>query len=147
MQKPNIILILIDDLGWRDLSCYGSTFYETPNLDQLAASGMLFTDAYSSCPVCSPTRASIMSGKYPANVGITNYIGGYAEGRLSCVPYLNYLPLSEVSIARALGRAGYATWHIGKWHLGDADFHPDRHGFDVNIAGCHWGHPRGYFSP
>jgi arylsulfatase A-like enzyme len=148
MQKPNIILILIDDLGWRDLSCYGSTFYETPNLDQLAASGMLFTDAYASSPVCSPTRASILSGKYPANVGITNFIGGYAEGRLACVPYLNHLPLSEVSIARALGRAGYTTWHVGKWHLGDDDFHPDRHGFDVNIAGCHWGYPHdGYFSP
>jgi arylsulfatase A-like enzyme len=148
MQRPNIILIAIDDLGWRDLACYGSGFYETPNLDRLAASGMQFTDAYASCPVCSPTRASILTGKYPANVGITNFIGGHAEGKLASVPYLDHLPLSETSIASALRRGGYATWHVGKWHLGDEAFHPDRHGFDVNTAGCHWGYPhQGYFSP
>ncbi|NIA20990.1 MAG: sulfatase-like hydrolase/transferase [Anaerolineaceae bacterium] len=148
MAKPNILFILIDDLGWRDLACYGSTFYETPNLDRLAAEGMLFTNAYASCPVCSPTRASIMSGKYPARVGVTQFIGGKSEGKLADVPYLHYLPLEEKSLAAALREAGYQTWHVGKWHLGDEDFYPEHHGFDVNIGGCHWGMPaQGYFSP
>ncbi len=149
MKTPlNIVLFLIDDLGWRDLSCYGSSFYETPRIDQLASEGMLFTNAYASCPVCSPTRASIMSGKYPARVGITQYIGGANEGRLQDVPYLHYLPLEEQSIATVLRRADYQTWHVGKWHLGDHDFHPEQHGFDVNKGGCHMGHPwNGYFSP
>ncbi len=148
MDRPNIVFILIDDLGWRDLTCYGSTFYETPNLDRLARQGMLFTRAYAAAPVCSPTRASIMSGKYPARVGVTQYIGGHSEGRLCDVPYLHYLPLEETSLATALREGGYQTWHVGKWHLGDEAFHPDRHGFDVNIGGCHWGRPQyGYFSP
>src|SRR5437773_8316727 len=80
--QPNIVFILIDDLGWRDLGCYGSTFYETPNLDRLATEGMRFSNAYSACPVCSPTRASILTGKYPARVGVTDYIGGHARGKL-----------------------------------------------------------------
>ncbi len=148
MTKPNIVFFLIDDLGWRDLACYGSTFYETPNLDRLASQGMLFTDAYASCPVCSPTRASIMSGKYPARVGVTQYIGGSAEGKVKDVPYLHYLPLEEKSLATALREQDYQTWHVGKWHLGDADFHPQHHGFDVNVGGCHMGCPyNGYFSP
>src|SRR4051812_50194825 len=79
-RQPNIIFILIDDMGWRDLGCYGSTFYETPALDQLAAEGARFTDAYAAAPVCSPTRASLMTGKYPARVGITQYIGGDGGG-------------------------------------------------------------------
>jgi len=148
VAKPNILFILIDDLGWRDLTCYGSTFYETPNLDRLAAEGMLFSNAYASCPVCSPTRASIMSGKYPARVGVTQFIGGKSEGKLADVPYLHYLPLEEKSLAAALRESGYQTWHVGKWHLGDEDFYPEHHGFDVNIGGCHWGMPaQGYFSP
>ena len=148
MRRPNIVFILIDDLGWRDLTCYGSTFYETPNLDRLAAEGMRFTRAYASCPVCSPTRASILSGKYPARVGLTNWIPGESIGRLAHVPYLHYLPLEEFSLARALKEGGYQTWHVGKWHLGDEPFWPERHGFDVNLGGCHWGSPKqGYFSP
>ncbi|HET7559247.1 MAG TPA: sulfatase [Limnochordia bacterium] len=147
-DRPNIILILIDDMGWRDLGCYGSSFYETPNLDRLAAEGMRFTDAYAACPVCSPTRASILSGKYPATVGVTNWIGGNARGRLIDAPYIDHLPLEETSLAAALRAGGYATWHVGKWHLGGRPYHPDRHGFEVNVAGCGWGHPRkGYFSP
>ncbi|MEX0774104.1 MAG: sulfatase [Phycisphaeraceae bacterium] len=155
MSQPNIVFILIDDLGWRDLCCYGSDFYETPNLDRLAAQGMRFTDAYASCPVSSPTRASLMSGKYPARVGVTQYIGGHAVGKLQDVPYHHNLPLSEISIATALrrgapgapGAPGYQTWHVGKWHLGDQAT-PRHHGFDVNLGGCGWGHPRhGYFSP
>ncbi len=150
MTQPNFLLILIDDMGWRDLTCYGSSFYETPHLDRLAAQGMLFTQAYASCTVCSPTRASIMSGKYPARVGITQYIGGHNCGKLSDVPYLHYLPLEEVSLATALREAGYQTWHVGKWHLGDEPFYPEHHGFDVNVGGCHMGCPwgkNGFFSP
>lgn len=149
MSQPNILFILIDDLGCRDLTCYGSTFYETPNLDRLAAQGMRFENAYASCPVCSPTRASILSGKYPARVGVTQWIGGKSEGRLKDVPYLHYLPLEEKSLATALREGGYQTWHVGKWHLGDEPFFPEHHGFDVNIGGCHAGYPgrNGYFSP
>lgn len=147
-SPPNIVLILMDDLGWRDLSCYGSTFYETPRLDRLAREGMRFTDAYAACPVCSPTRASLLSGKYPANVGVTNYIGGSSRGRLIDAPYVHELPLSEKSLATALRDAGYATWHVGKWHLGAEPYWPDRHGFDVNVGGCAKGHPNaGYFAP
>jgi arylsulfatase A-like enzyme len=157
MNRPNLLLIVIDDLGWRDLTCYGSTFYETPNLDRLAAGGMRFTDAYASCPVCSPTRASLMSGKHPARLGITQYInhdeqgrvfGARRIGRLEEAPYLHYLPRTEVSIAAALREGGYQTWHVGKWHLGDDEFFPEKHGFDVNIGGCAWGMPKqGYWSP
>lgn len=144
---PNIIFILIDDMGWADLGCYGSTFYETPNLDALAAEGALFTDAYAASPVCSPTRASIMTGKYPSTVGVTQYIGGHGVGALLDVPYLWYLPTQEKSLARALREGGYATWHVGKWHLGPRRCWPDQHGFDINIAGCEWGHPKSYVSP
>ncbi|MFW5858143.1 MAG: sulfatase [Planctomycetota bacterium] len=148
VTQPNILFILIDDLGWRDLACYGSEFYETPRLDRLAREGMLFTQAYASCPVCSPTRASIMSGKSPARVGITQFIGGHNEGRLCDVDYLHYLPLEETSLATALREEGYQTWHVGKWHLGDEPFWPEKHGFDVNIGGNHAGMPHhGFFSP
>lgn len=145
---PNFIFILIDDLGWRDLTCSGSTFYETPNIDRLASQGMAFTDAYAACPVCSPTRASVMTGKYPATVGLTNYLSGQARGRLLPPPYVRHLPLEEKSLARALKEGGYRTWHVGKWHLGPEEFWPEKHGFDVNVGGCTWGMPKqGYFSP
>lgn len=152
MKQPNIIFILIDDMGWKDLSCYGSEFYETPNIDRLAQQGMRFTDAYAACPVCSPTRASIMSGKYPARVGVTDWIDHGnrhpLRGRLVDAPYIKYLPLTEKSLASALKEGGYQTWHVGKWHLGQRAFYPDKHGFDINIGGCSWGHPKkGYFSP
>ncbi len=146
----NIVFILCDDLGWKDLSCYGSEFYETPNLDRLAAGGMRFTEAYASCPVCSPTRASAMTGKYPATVGITQYIGGHKTGALCDVPYFDRLPETEHTIASALKeRANYQTWHVGKWHLGSWRSHPEDHGFEINIGGCHRGAPHGvgYFSP
>ncbi len=128
-SKPNIIFFLIDDLGWADLGCFGSSFYESPNIDALAADSMLFTDAYASCPVCSPTRASIMSGKYPARVGITNYIdwrGQYhpLKGRLIDVPYKKELPQTETSIAQAIKDHGYRTYHVGKWHLGGPGYYP-----------------------
>ena len=147
-RRPNIVLIVVDDLGWRDLGCYGSDFYETPALDHLSAEGMTFTDAYAAAPVCSPTRASLLTGKYPARVGITQYIGGHGVGRLSDVPYFPFLPSHEYTLARALRDAGYRTWHVGKWHLGARESWPERHGFDLNVGGCEWGSPaHGYFSP
>jgi arylsulfatase A-like enzyme len=147
-MKPNIIFFLIDDLGWRDLSCYGSAYYETPVLDRLAKEGMRFTNAYASCPVCSPTRASIMTGRYPARIGVTNYIGAKDYGKLFEVPYIHELSLEEKSLASALRDGGYATWHVGKWHLGEEPYWPDKHGFDVNVGGCQMGAPKfGYWSP
>ena len=145
--RPNIILVVIDDLGWADLGCYGSTFYETPRMDRLAGEGIRFTDAYAAAPVCSPTRASMMAGKYPARVGVTQFIGGHSVGKLCDVPYSRELPMSEYSMARALRDAGYRTWHVGKWHLGGRRTWPDRHGFDVNVGGCDWGSPQTYVSP
>ncbi|MHA1681687.1 MAG: sulfatase [Promethearchaeota archaeon] len=151
MKKPNIVFILIDDMGWMDLSCQGSTFYETPNIDSIARNGMRFTRAYASCPVCSPTRASIMTGKYPARVGITQWIGDASNtgrGRVIGANYIHNLPLKEKSLASTLQENGYRTYHVGKWHLGDEACWPEHHGFDVNVGGCHWGHPhQGYFSP
>lgn len=108
--KPNVMIVLADDLGWRDLSCYGSEFYETPVLDRLAAEGLLFTDAYAAAPVCSPTRASLLTGKYPTRVGITQHTGGHNVGRLCDVPYFSFLPAQEYSLARAFRASGYQTW-------------------------------------
>ncbi len=154
MANPNIVLILIDDLGWRDLTCFGSSFYETPNLDRMAREGRRFTQAYASCPVCSPTRASLLTGRYPARIGLTDWIDFFGRfhpvrGQLVDVPYLPYLPNSEETAATLLRRHGYSTWHVGKWHLGFADTYPERHGFDVNVGGCYMGYPgpHGYFSP
>jgi len=154
MKKPNILFILIDDLGWKDLSISGSKFYETPCIDSLATRGMCFSNAYASCPVCSPSRASMLTGKYPAHVGITDWIdwtGGThpAKGRLIDVPYLKALPTGEYTLARALKDDGYETWHVGKWHLGGAGSLPEDHGFEINVGGCECGSPidGGYFSP
>ncbi len=147
-KKPNIIFILIDDLGWKDLSIYKSEFYETPNIDSLSEDGVIFLNAYTASPLCSPTRASIMTGKYPARLGITNYIGGRERGKLIPPENKEYLPFEEKTIAKALKEAGYRTYHIGKWHLGEKPYWPENHGFDKNIGGCEWGSPRyGYFSP
>ena len=147
-RQPNIVFILIDDMGWRDLSCYGSTFYDTPTIDRLFAGGMHFTNAYAACPVCSPTRASILTGTYPANIGITDWIGAHTKGILIDAPYVDHIPLSETTLAAALRNNGYTTWHVGKWHVGGDPFGPTSHGFDVNIGGCFRGSPhQGYFSP
>ena len=151
-MKPNVILMLIDDMGWMDLSCQGSEFYETPNIDQLRSEGLAMDNAYAACPVCSPSRASILSGKYPARLKVTDWIDhdGYhpCRGKLIDAPYIKELPLSEVSLAQAFKEGGYQTWHVGKWHLGKEKTYPQHHGFDVNIGGCWWGHPKkGYFSP
>ncbi len=148
MTQPNIIFILIDDLGWTDLACCGSPFYETPNLDRLRAQGMQFSDGYAACPVCSPTRVSVQTGRYPARVGVTNYIAGSARGAVIEPDYVKHLPHEEHTIAQALGDAGYQTWHVGKWHMGGEEYWPEHHGYEVNVGGCDMGMPRyGYFSP
>ena len=166
-DRPNIILINVDDLGWMDLSCYGSGYYETPNIDRLAAQGMRFTDGYAACAVCSPTRASVMTGRYPARVGVTDWIHHLdreartavgtgenpveyveTEGQpLLCPPNPYWMELDEVTIAEMLRPTGYITCHIGKWHLGDWWWYPDKQGFDINIGGCEIGQPPTYFDP
>jgi arylsulfatase A-like enzyme len=147
--QPNIVLILADDLGWTDLACYGSELYETPHLDRLARDGMKFTQAYSACTVCSPTRAAILTGKYPARLHVTDWIPGLPpENPKLLVPsWTKYLPLEEITIARALRTAGYATASIGKWHLGGAEYYPEKHGFDLNVAGTDAPAPARYFAP
>jgi arylsulfatase A-like enzyme len=146
-RKPNIVFILADDLGVCDLGCTGSKVYQTPNIDGLAREAMQFDQAYAACPVCSPTRAALMTGKYPTRTGITDYIGGFAKRRLLPAPNANHLALEETTIAEALKKAGYVTGHIGKWHLGGEGFMPEQQGFDYNVGGCDKGHPPSYFSP
>ncbi|MFC1783151.1 sulfatase-like hydrolase/transferase [Planctomycetota bacterium] len=146
-KRPNFVFILIDDLGWMDVGFNGSLFYETPHIDRLAAEGMQFTNAYAACPVCSPTRASIMTGKYPARLNITDWIGGGQKGMLLPAEYEHQLPLEEVTIAEALQKKGYATGFIGKWHLGDEGYWPQDQGFEMNIGGHGAGQPASYFYP
>jgi arylsulfatase A-like enzyme len=147
--KPNVVLILADDLGWTDLACYGSDFYETPHLDRLARDGMKFTQNYSACTVCSPTRAALMTGKYPARLHITDWIPGLMPDnpKLLVPDWSKQLPLTEKTIADAFKSAGYRTGSIGKWHLGPEAYYPDKHGFDVNIAGTDKPAPPTYFAP
>ena len=150
--KTNVVFFLIDDLGWRDLGCYGSDYYQTPNIDRLAKEGVRFTDAYSACTVCSPTRAAIMTGKYPARLLLTQWLpsGRWSrtghkmkEGR-----YISNLPLEEVTIAEVLRGHGYKTAFMGKWHLGtETYYYPEHQGFDVNVAGRDYGAPGSYFFP
>ncbi len=155
-RPPNIVVFLVDDLGATDVGCFGSTFYETPNIDRLASGGMRFTAAYAACPVCSPTRASMMTGRYPQRSGITDFINPYGVNqpenwkrntRLLPAPYADHLALSERTIAEELHDAGYATFFAGKWHLGGKGFLPTDQGFDVNKGGLDWGLPKSYYSP
>lgn len=149
-RRPNMVLILADDLGWTDLGCMGSDLYATPHLDRLARDGIRFTQAYSACTVCSPTRAALLTGKYPARLHVTDWIHGHKrpKARLRIPAWTEYLPLAEETLAEALGPLGYASASIGKWHLGDDDaFFPDHQGFDFNIAGYGKGQPPHYFAP
>lgn len=153
-RRPNVVFFLVDDLGWADLGCYGSTFYRTPNIDGLANRGVRFTQAYAACPVCSPTRASIMTGRHPVRVDITDWIPGLQKGANSDVRFEHVddrddLALDEVTIAEHLqSQADYQTFFIGKWHLGDRGNYPTDQGFDVNIGGCDKGSPPGgYYAP
>jgi arylsulfatase A-like enzyme len=148
---PNIVLILADDLGWADPACYGSKVHETPHLDQFAREGVLFTDAYAAAPVCSPTRASLLTGKCPARLHLTIWREAALEPprnrRLLPPVAVADLPHSETTIAKRLRGAGYLTALVGKWHLGDAAHYPETHGFDINIGGTQWGAPNTYFYP
>jgi arylsulfatase A-like enzyme len=149
-KKPlNVVVILIDDLGWTDLGCYGSQFYETPNVDRLAAMGVRFTDGYAACTVCSPTRVSLMAGKYPARVNLTDWISGHKRpwAKLQVPDWTMRMKHEEVSLAEAVGPLGYADCFIGKWHLGPKDYWPKSQGFDINIGGYSRGAPPSYFAP
>jgi arylsulfatase A-like enzyme len=150
VARPNVVFILIDDMGWTDGACFGSKYYRTPSLDTLAAAGMRFTQAYAACAVCSPTRAAIMTGKYPARLHLTDWIPGEdapRNSRFRLPAWQQHLPLEETTLAEALKRLGYATAYIGKWHLGGPEFYPQHQGFDLNIAGGDIGHPASYFWP
>ena len=156
-ELPNVVIFLVDDYGWMDSSCYGSHYYQTPNIDALARAGIRFTNAYSACAVSSPTRAALMTGKYPARLHLTDFIAGHNFAWAKMLPpdWCKYLPSEEVTIAEILRDAGYSTWHVGKWHLGQEEkYFPENQGFDVNIGGCGAGAPgqpgprtKGYFSP
>ncbi len=168
-RPPNVVLVLVDDLGWTDVGCMGSTYYETPNIDHLALQGMRFTNAYAACAVCSPTRAAVMTGRYPARVGVTDWIRARFQGgrmpapdeelpehvnaddgkerKLRCPRNPWWMELEEVTLAEALKPAGYTSCHIGKWHLGVDYWYPPNQGFDRNIGGCDFGHPPSYFDP
>jgi arylsulfatase A-like enzyme len=145
---PNVVVLLVDDLGWTDLGCYGSSFYETPNIDRLAAQGVRFTQAYAASCVCSPTRGSLLCGKTPARTHTTDYFGGQRKAALLPAAYERQLALEELTLAEALKEHGYRTAFLGKWHLGGEGFLPGDQGFDVNVGGWHAGHPyEGYFAP
>lgn len=155
-EPLNVVFFLVDDLGWTDIARFGSSFYETPHVDRLLDRGMRFTQAYAACPVCSPTRASILTGKYPVRTGVTDYLGAAQPEQwnrntpLLPAPYRDRLALGEVTMAEAFKTAGYATFFCGKWHLGPEGWLPTSQGFDVNLGGLDRGGPYGgkkYFSP
>lgn len=165
-HQPNVVLFLVDDLGWMDLTCQGSDFYRTPNIDRLAAEGIRFTNGYAACAVCSPTRAAVQTGRYPHRVGVTDWIrslfqrGGkgtpeknpteYVGGKnrkLLCPPNPFWMEHEEITIAEALAAEGYRTGYIGKWHLGDPAWYPEGQGYHENKGGCDYGQPPSYFDP
>lgn len=158
-RRPNVILVLVDDLGWSDLGCYGNPAVDTPRIDAFCAESIKFTDAYSAAPVCSPTRASIMTGHAPARLHITNHMPD-RESFMPEDPVLlpahckDRLALEYDTLAERLSGAGYRTAFMGKWHLAPADqpdeaeFFPDRQGFEINVGGNGWGSPgRSFFAP
>jgi len=149
-RPPNFVFFLVDDLGYQDIGAYNAdTFYETPHVDRLAREGMRFTQGYAACPVCSPSRYAIMTGKYPARADVTDWFTGRHAGRFLSAPMRSYMPRAEVTIAEALKASGYQTAFLGKWHLGPSPrYWPEAQGFDVNIGGHDRGSPPGgYFSP
>lgn len=162
-RQPNILLIMVDDLGWMDLACQGNRLVDTPNIDLLAFQGMRFTDAYAAAPVCSPTRAAVLTGLSPARLQITNHIPDQKRfipdnPKLLPAPMLDHLPLKHITIAERLKEAGYDTAFLGKWHLsgdgstrnggrGKIEFAPENQGFDINIGGAAYGGPPSFFSP
>ncbi|SKB80529.1 Arylsulfatase A [Salegentibacter holothuriorum] len=156
-KKPNIVFILVDDMGLHDLSITGSDFYETPNIDRIAKEGTVFTQGYAASRVCSPARASIMTGKFTARHGITNWIGEATgkdwrklgrNDKLLPADYVRSLPKKDTSLAEAMRGAGYKTFFAGKWHLGEEGSYPEDHGFEINKGGWEVGSPiGGYFSP
>ena len=163
---PNVILVVVDDLGWMDLSCQGSDYYKTPNIDRIASEGLRFTNGYAACAVCSPTRAALQTGRYPARIGVTDwirslfqrgnlgtpaqnpteYVGGNNR-KLLCPPNPYWMEHDEVTVAEVLGSHGYKTAYIGKWHLGDEAWYPPGQGYDENRGGCDYGQPPSYFDP
>ena len=165
-RPPNIIVVLVDDMGWMDLSCQGSDYYKTPSIDRLAAEGMRFTNGYAACAVCSPTRAAVQTGRYPARIGVTDwiralfqrgnlgtpdqnptqYVGG-KNRKLLCPPNPFWMEHEELTMAEALDERGYKTAYIGKWHLGDDAWYPHGQGYDENRGGCDYGQPPSYFDP
>jgi arylsulfatase A len=152
--RTNFVFILADDLGARDLRCYGNRYVATPNLDRLAGEGARFTNAYAACPVCSPTRASIMTGRYPVRTGVTDWIAGRPsdpKGPITTPRTATELKLAEITIPEALKPAGYRSASVGKWHLGGKGFAPTDQGFDLNVGGNESGSPprskRPYFGP
>ena len=157
VKKPNIVFILADDLGYSDLSCMGSTYYETPHIDAIANKGMVFTNGYAGCQVCSPSRATLMTGQFTARHGITDWIGAPAgedwrhKKRFSKVlpaAYKHHIDTNAITFPMALKKSGYSTFFAGKWHLGDVGYSPEDYGFDINKGGYHRGGPAGgYFSP
>ena len=160
-RPPNIVFVMIDDLGWMDLACQGNKLVETPRIDQFARQGMRFTNAYAAAPVCSPTRAAVLTGLAPARLQITNHIPDQPrftpeDAALQPAPMLNWLAPDHVTIAERLKAAGYATGFFGKWHLagrsqkegaGDPVYYPENQGFDVNVGGCTYGGPPTFFDP
>ena len=151
-QPPNVVVFLVDDLGYMDIGANNpNCFYDTPNIDRLAMSGMRFTDGYAANPVCSPTRYSLMTGKYPTRVQATNFFSGKRAEKFKPAPLNDNMPLDEITIAQALKSKGYATFFAGKWHLGKTEeYYPQNRGFDVNIGGYHRGGPytgKKYFAP
>jgi len=153
--SPNVIVILTDDLGATDLGCTGSKFYETPNIDQLAKDGVQFTQAYSSCTVCSPSRAALLTGKYPARLHLTDWIPGYGapdNAKLKIPDWRKFISADTTTLPQQFKSAGYSTALIGKWHLSPSakeseNYSPQKYGFDINIGGNHLGQPGSYFSP